>query len=179
MIDSRYEKAHAFAKSNFKVLSEAIPPRIQRIEDSIFDRISFSNGSKEKKLELLFREIDIIFDFVNQFTICKEGCSHCCYNLDISISKLEIDWLQSKVDVQNFKKNSDPAACPFLNNDSCSIYEFRPFFCRMHHSLNDSPEWCSSDICEEHSFPRVFFAEVFTLYQYLIDPPSPKNYVRH
>jgi Fe-S-cluster containining protein len=35
--------------------------------------------------------------------------------------------------------------CPFLVDDSCSVYEHRPLFCRLRHSLSEDPDECAVD----------------------------------
>ena len=32
--------------------------------------------------------------------------------------------------------------CPFLEKDSCTVYESRPFACRAHYSFDISSYWC-------------------------------------
>lgn len=79
---------------------------------------------------------------------CKNGCSKCCY-VDLSVFNIEAefirDWFSSlSLEVKSIIKEkwNKPLAvqenffgqmvesCPFLVNESCSIYEARPLICR-------------------------------------------------
>jgi Fe-S-cluster containining protein len=79
---------------------------------------------------------------------CKNGCSRCCY-VDLSVFQIEADnirsWfhsLSSREKNTLQKKWQEPLSkmvnfhgeevfsCPFLSNESCTIYEARPLICR-------------------------------------------------
>lgn len=79
---------------------------------------------------------------------CKNGCSQCCYvslsvfNIEAQLIKdwftaLEISekevlkekWLAPVQVKENFFGEAKES-CPFLLNESCSIYEVRPIICR-------------------------------------------------
>lgn len=98
---------------------------------------------------------------------CKKHCSECCqFTFPISLLDLKfllkglnllnddikvlisknIDDLKEieQIDYDEFiEKNSEGGVrirCPFLINDACSIYDYRPFPCRIHFST--TPELC-------------------------------------
>jgi len=61
---------------------------------------------------------------------CKKGCSSCCMNF--SVFPLEFFALKHFLQEnfrQNLKSQSDDG-CPFLDEDACTIYEYRPIICR-------------------------------------------------
>lgn len=79
---------------------------------------------------------------------CKNGCSRCCYvnlsvfpieaqfirdwfnNLPIEkIEELKKEWEKEGRLAENFFGKT-VSACPFLKNESCTIYEARPVICR-------------------------------------------------
>lgn len=73
---------------------------------------------------------------------CKKGCADCCKKGDYPLSDIELKHLMigfqslpsdKKIQVQaNIKSMKKGEACPFLINDECSIYNYRPIICRVH-----------------------------------------------
>ena len=54
---------------------------------------------------------------------CKEGCADCCGL---------IPWARSEWDSLPVKKETIPIECPYISeDDNCSIYEQRPYMCRL------------------------------------------------
>jgi len=109
--------------------------------------------TKQEKLK------DIYNDFVIQVhpfmvnAVCKPGCSFCCIHFGhVDVITLEgfiiHEWMEnlSKSDqidlhkkiVKNMKKKKKRsiARCPFLSRDNtCRIYDIRPFSCRQLYSM--------------------------------------------
>ncbi|MFP5213672.1 MAG: hypothetical protein ACLGPL_09855 [Acidobacteriota bacterium] len=107
------------------------------------------------------------------FTVqCAPGCTHCCRHMPAGVSAIELlhlyqglhrsglverafrrcleaneQWAkvhsggERDEDLTRYYRLEQP--CPFLYNNLCSVYEYRPFACRMHFSLS-SPHWCRS-----------------------------------
>lgn len=79
---------------------------------------------------------------------CQQGCSRCCY-VDLTVfeiearaianwhralstdqqDKLKRQWKKPTPVKENFF-HKQTAACPFLKEESCTIYEVRPLICR-------------------------------------------------
>ena len=95
---------------------------------------------------------------------CTKGCSHCCFDNPHGVSSLEIQRILPKITEQQKKqialrykewtqlseKHPDSAQnewkkscipCPFLESNTCSIYDVRPLACRSFFSLKNS-NWC-------------------------------------
>jgi Fe-S-cluster containining protein len=86
---------------------------------------------------------------------CKKGCAFCCTHFGyLDITTLEGITIQDKINcmpkparstlskklAQNkrLKENQKIAKCPFLNkNNTCLIYDIRPFSCRQLYSLKE------------------------------------------
>jgi Fe-S-cluster containining protein len=98
----------------------------------------------EKFLSSVNDDLNKIFNYQKEYIHCKKGCSYCCRQGDYPISKIEYDYLMSgfeKLD-ENIKikiresiekaKQGDRESytCPFLIDNCCSIYNYRPFVCR-------------------------------------------------
>lgn len=99
---------------------------------------------------------DEIAGMVAPSSPCKKGCSYCCYQAVI-IS----DWEADRIAKQVKRKITDfigyepeeggrdkmvqkymGKPCPFLKANVCSIYEVRPFACRLHYSVAEDALNC-------------------------------------
>ena len=73
---------------------------------------------------------------------CKKGCSFCCEKGDYPITQMELEYLmqgyialsdnEKQIVQKNIKTIKKGGACPFLINQECSIYQYRPIICRTH-----------------------------------------------
>jgi Fe-S-cluster containining protein len=125
-------------------------------------------ASKRRKLIEIINEVNAA---ISPHSACKAGCSHCCH-ISVLIHENEAAQLQKvtgkiakgvplrspeqirRIDFDN-KYRGNP--CPFLIDNLCSVYDSRPFVCRQHHSLDDTPEQCdTSRIKSEHSSVPTF-----------------------
>ena len=88
------------------------------------------------------KKIEEYFSLHSTFIHCKKGCADCCKDGDYPISDIELLYIMegfSKVSddtkqiiQENIKSTQDNTICPFLINNECSIYPFRPIICRVH-----------------------------------------------
>ncbi|EKE02690.1 MAG: hypothetical protein ACD_20C00346G0017 [uncultured bacterium] len=111
----------------------------------------------KKYLQKLDQKITEYFKSQEQFIVCKPGCAICCKNSYYIVSQVEYDFIREgfkqlnpeKQDIINekaikiykdrkefLKINPDilkfTYKCPFLEDASCSLYEYRPMICRSH-----------------------------------------------
>jgi uncharacterized protein len=172
MNDVEYRMAVKVADENRDRLRQL--PELSRKEESLFKKIHDSKEGQLEKLELLFFEMDQIYDFANRFAVCKKGCAHCCQSA-VDISNFEVEYIKINAGVTKFKMEEIDDSCPFLKNKSCSIYAFRPFLCRRHLSIADSAKWCELDLSHNCKFPFIHFAEVDKCYSYLLGPHGGKT----
>ena len=77
---------------------------------------------------------------------CQKGCSFCCKNANFPLSHLEMRYLMNaflhlekelhdkvRQNIEILKKsNAEFYDCPFLINNVCSVYAYRPLICRVH-----------------------------------------------
>jgi len=147
-----------------------MPRKLARREKKIFEKLSLSKELPLTKLEKLYMFLDELNSYVGKFTPCKKGCSHCCY-IKISISSLEGEYIESNLGIKRKMKlnikNLFGTPCPFLDNNTCSIYQFRPFMCRRHHALTKNSTWCELDKCNKYEFPQIRFTKVEDSYNFL------------
>lgn len=77
-----------------------------------------------EKLHAIYKQIPTVK--------CKEGCSECCGIVPF----LDIEW--NKLD--NPKKPwFTGTTCNFLKDGKCSIYDNRPFMCRLFATCDEEP----------------------------------------
>ncbi len=87
-------------------------------------------------------KLECFFNKYSEYIYCKKGCCYCCQEGDYPISELELQYLmQGYINLDNSKKLSiqenitnikKGKQCPFLLNNECSIYDYRPIICRVH-----------------------------------------------
>lgn len=95
-------------------------------------------------MTIAYNGIDTINNFSGPSFPCKKGCSACC-SYDVLITSFEAEYIMLKTSRpinrnNNYSQNNN-TTCPFLKDNLCSIYNYRPMICRMYHTL-DSPEKC-------------------------------------
>lgn len=98
----------------------------------------------ESFLNILMQDIEAIFEHQKDFIFCKKGCTHCCQNGEYPFTEIEFKYLlqafknlnQNTKDIitnniKNLKQNEQGYySCPFLINNSCSVYQQRGLVCR-------------------------------------------------
>lgn len=107
-------------------------------------------------LENLHLELKGYFDREKPYIACKDGCSLCCKNFSLKITELEYSFMTkgfSQLDkarkksiinrakntakkYKNFSKLNKSKEefkydCPFLFDNTCANYEYRPVICRV------------------------------------------------
>lgn len=93
-------------------------------------------------LEEFDKKISLYQQKYSSYIYCKIGCADCCKKGDYPISQLELEYImqgyisldaEQKLTVQNNIKNIKKGGqCPFLIDNKCSIYQYRPIICRVH-----------------------------------------------
>ena len=101
-------------------------------------------------LNFLNEKLDRFFESQKPFIFCKKGCSKCCRNAQFPYSVIEMKYLlngllsldkeiQMQIEKnlknilaqkQQFSGKKFRYDCPFLINDSCSVYDYRGVVCR-------------------------------------------------
>lgn len=106
--------------------------------------------SYEKYLVFLQEKISNFFEKQKEYIVCKNGCAKCCKNAQFPYSELEFKYLLSgfltldnktkeiiENNIEKIKKAQKTSTqekflydCPFLINNSCSLYDYRGVTCR-------------------------------------------------
>jgi len=138
---------HEFAKKNLNKAVSFIPIKLIEKEDKLLRIVKDIPKNPMSKLNYLYNFMADLYKPFQHLTPCKSGCSHCCY-IKIDVSSLEI--LNIKKNAKSIVKNIPKGkkigeSCPFLKNDSCSIYKYRPFTCRRHQIFLDTNIFCKEE----------------------------------
>ena len=145
---------------------EKIPAVItQNLADEISSRLPFPDeylaeaarlvnvefnrpGMLLEKLASAYAFIDKVnSEHISKFTSCNKGCSHCC-RIDVQLTNFEAEYIAVMTGVPHvidseLSKGHRGSPCPFLkNNGECSIYLYRPLFCRTYHVMTE-PALCA------------------------------------
>lgn len=98
-----------------------------------------------KYLSIIDEKLKGMFERQAPFIKCKEGCAHCCKDGKYPMSELEFVNLMfyyynllEEAQIPIYKQIKELLAnpmpksyvCPFLYNDSCSVYPARALICR-------------------------------------------------
>jgi Fe-S-cluster containining protein len=112
------------------------------------------NASVKSKRQTLIKLADRINESIHPFSACRSTCSHCC-SMPTLIYLHEAEQLSASSGrpLKKLKPRLHSVvmaganqfygqACPFLSQGRCSVYAVRPIICRLHHSLNATPDNC-------------------------------------
>jgi len=115
-------------------------------------------NTKQHQLKPIYSEFETRTEAYTADAICKAGCAFCCTHYGtLDITTLEgwviRDWIlklgasRRTAMLKKLEKNrkrkeqGNSARCPFLTRDNtCSIYDIRPFSCRQLYSLKPCTE---------------------------------------
>lgn len=165
------EQSRYRAKKNCDTIAHMLPFYLRSQEEQLVTKFRKHSGNSLTKLRSLYEFMGELSEYVQKCSPCKKGCSHCCH-IEVSISELEAEYIKKIEGIKPTKAavtgNTYGSPCPFLKKGSCSIYKSRPFVCRRHVTVDDSPRWCHIDVCNsiELTFPR--FTEVDSVYDILV-----------
>lgn len=138
---------------------------LKRREDKIATDLTRENASALSKLGKIYRLVDECVAASTPFVACGKGCSNCC-KMDVHISALEAAKIEKEIGrkaalISKSILRSEPAftgiPCPFLEDDACSIYDSRPYFCRQNMSFDMTPHWCDPGRMHMVELPRIRF----------------------
>lgn len=90
----------------------------------------------------LDKKLKKYFNKYQEHIYCQKGCTLCCEKGDYPMSLIEYKYMiqgyslienNLKIKVQqNIKNMKRGEKCPFLINNLCAIYNWRPIICRVH-----------------------------------------------
>jgi len=118
----------------------------KKLEREVNKTIEYLETSSDDQTNKLIKSIKLIPKInkpLSPLFSCKKGCSTCCEYSEIGISIIEAEYINKNIkhsfSFQRYpsisKEHNNP--CPFLINNQCSIYDFRPLVCRTYHVFTD------------------------------------------
>lgn len=148
---------------NVQKLNKRIPKKLERKQDDLAKKFRKPKSEPFDSLTELYEFLDEMASYAHGLVACKKGCSHCCH-MEVGLTQLEADYISAFTGFQASKAPADREIkkdgwidsnrpCPFLKNDACSIYEFRPMVCRTHLVFEKTNEVCNPE--NNGSFPQI------------------------
>lgn len=144
---------------------QAIPATLSAKEDNVQGQLASENSSSRSKLRKIYNLMTEIVQVAEPYVACQKGCSACC-KMNVTVSEVEAKYIEAEKGVKaarlwgsrpHIQNQFIGIPCPFLKEDSCSIYDVRPFVCRKHLSFDTSPYWCEPERSQEVEMPLVKF----------------------
>ena len=123
------------------------------------------------RLRALYAIADEVLNRVRGQVACRNGCSHCCH-IRVDLAPTEADLLghsigrrpeaPSAAQLQTFEPGYH-RPCPFLKDNTCTVYDHRPLACRVHVNFDadallcELTQWAS----EIRELPGLALKETF------------------
>lgn len=127
---------------------ETIRPRLEYL----LGLAQLPHAPRKARLRHLLRAASLLADTAAEIGACRRGCSHCCHQ-PVAVAPLEAEIIGEGIGITPAKPRLHTSfagyprgydhPCRFLDEDGeCSIYEHRPFSCRVLVSLADDAHQC-------------------------------------
>jgi Putative zinc- or iron-chelating domain len=134
-----------------EIVNEQAMPIKQRHQKRINAVLNNPVMTTGAKIEALWAAVDEIGQVAAPHAACRKGCSHCCHT-SVLIPAQEAALIGRRIGVKPAKvtgitgrddiKPGYDNPCPFLKNDTCSIYASRPFACRQLYNMDTDALLC-------------------------------------
>jgi Fe-S-cluster containining protein len=144
-------------QKSVQTFNQRIPASLKREQVGLAKTLRKERFQKEpfKALESLYDLLDRVYTHANGLIACKKGCSYCCH-MQVIVTQMEADFIavRSGVAAKRLAISGNPQAeswisssrpCPFLRENQCSIYAYRPVNCRTHVSFEQDAQKCGFD----------------------------------
>lgn len=166
--NARLNSSTAKAERRRTIFLSSIPSDLSRREHAIARTLALDNASPQSKLRKISRLIEEFSSLFVPFVACEKGCSSCC-RMNITISKVEADYIhrqsgRSSIHIAGTRAHRLEEflgkPCPFLSQNTCTIYEFRPYVCRKDVSFDTTSYWCEPSRALYATLPMVGFSGI-------------------
>jgi Fe-S-cluster containining protein len=163
------------AQERADAIADALEPILPGVLASC-EAVALANTSVAKKYDKLLSIAVVVMDRVLPFTPCGQQCSHCCH-MAVTILDEEAKRIAQFLDRRYVKQarckgimevavKGDSMVqkylrvpCPFLKEGKCSVYEVRPFACRLHHTVSPTNDCCDLKVLQVTPAVNLGFLE--------------------
>ncbi len=129
---------HAEGLARLAAIDAAMTPSWRVSMRARLDSLDQVASAPRTKLSKLFMLVEEFGALRSPHVSCKAGCSACCRTIPVEISELEAQHITRATGIaaaslrpgRHTPLGYAKTPCPFLVQDRCSIYEWRPFACR-------------------------------------------------
>lgn len=131
-----------------QAISHVTREDVQKVTGLI--RAAGAGSTSGQRVYWLQKAAQALSDAYGPHAACKAGCAHCCH-IPVKITQAEAIHIGRKVGRKPLPASSLPpepqiqgyeSPCPFLLDNACSIYEWRPAVCRSHLNLDKDDLLC-------------------------------------
>jgi len=145
---------------------QSLSEDLRERENNIARQMVTENASAKSKLGKIYLLANELLEVAAPHVACGRGCSSCC-KMNVTISSVEADRISNATgwkpaQLTSSKNHPEEAfagiACPFLVDNTCSIYENRPLVCRTHVAFDASSYWCDPNRMHQQEMPMVRFS---------------------
>lgn len=166
------EISQQIARDRIKEIERQLPRKLMIREKNLVKNFRKKHETPIAKLQKLYFFMDELYDFVAKFTPCKLGCTACCH-IPVYISGLDIEYIEQATGIKRMSGfpvslSNEATGCPFLLNNSCTIYAVRPYVCRSHFAFDKNSGWCQIDVCHKVNLSGLRFSEVKKTYEEIV-----------
>ena len=170
----------AIADANYKKILESGGDLFKQSMFEPLRAIVESNDSKKVKYIRLHKVVNDAATHIYPHSACTKGCSYCCH-ISVSVTPYEAALIGQVIHTPPIPiKYSNPfrvskfagVPCPFLKDNSCSIYNIRPIVCRAHFNISDQPKACDSTApdSKDNTVHSLDFNNLYLAIQMVFDP---------
>jgi Fe-S-cluster containining protein len=162
-IDHGLEASKQRAEERREAFVQSIPEDLREREDRLPVQLRAENASAQSKLGRIYALVDEFSALRASHVACGKGCSDCC-RMNVQISNVEAARIERGTglrarplahSVTHDDAKFAGAACTFLHEEVCTIYEYRPYVCRNHASFDVDAYWCDPVRMHAPKMPRV------------------------
>ncbi len=149
-IDHGLDASTQRAEERREAFMKSLPKDLREREDRLPVQLRAENAGAQSKLGRIYALVDEFSALRASHVACGKGCSDCC-RMNIQISNVEAARIERGTgfrarslthSVEHDNAKFVGAACPFLHEEVCTIYEYRPYVCRNHASFDVDAYWC-------------------------------------